>query len=127
MFIAIDFDGTLVRHKYPLVGEEVPGAVKVCHDLMAAGNSLILWTMRSGVQLQDAVNWCEARSIKLHGINENPSQVIWTTSPKAYAQLYIDDSALGVPLKRDGDDVFVDWRYVREYLEVTGYLNKPKQ
>lgn len=126
MTIAIDFDGTLVRHKYPSVGSDVPGAVETCHELLRAGHKLILWTMRSGVELQDAVDWCTEKKIKLYAVNENPSQLVWTISPKCYAQLYIDDAGLGCPLKRDGDDVFVDWELVRGYLIATGYLKTNK-
>jgi len=126
MIIAIDFDGTLVRHKYPSIGIEVPGAVITCQQLANAGHKLILWTMRSGVELQEAVDWCNGKQIPLYGVNRNPSQLVWTTSPKAYAQTYIDDSALGVPLKRDGEDVFVDWELVRGYLLATGYLTSTK-
>lgn len=67
-----------------------------------------------GNYLDDAINWFKNNDIPLHGINKNPAQSGWTTSPKAYGQLYIDDAALGVPLLIDNYiggyvHVFVDW------------------
>lgn len=97
MIIGIDFDGTLVEHKYPLIGNEVPNAVSVCHRLHSKGHKLILWTMRDDIALLEAVEWCNDRNITLWGINRNPEQS-WSKSPKAYCQLYIDDAALGCPL-----------------------------
>jgi hypothetical protein len=138
MDIAIDFDGTCVTHEYPEVGKEI-GATEVLRELVAKGHNLILFTMRSdfngydddGQQipsnkcLTDAVNWFRERNIPLHGIQKNPSQLSWTSSPKAYAELYIDDSALGCPLiyeRKISDRPFVDWKRVREYLDFMGIL-----
>ena len=98
MIIAVDFDGTVVEHVFPKVGREVPNAVAALRLLVENGHSLILWTMRSGKHLEDAVAWYSERKIPLFGINTNPTQASWTTSPKAYAQVYIDDAALGCPL-----------------------------
>lgn len=69
--IAIDFDGTMVAHDYPNVGHDI-GAVPVIKKLMAARHSIILFTMRTGDQLKDAVNWCDNHGIALYGINNNP-------------------------------------------------------
>ena len=54
--------------------------------------------LESGNYLTDAINWFKENDIELYGIQSNPTQHTWTTSPKAYAQLYIDDAALGCPL-----------------------------
>ena len=78
-----------------------------------------------GNYLTDAVNWFNENGIPLYGIQTNPTQHTWTTSPKAYAQLYIDDAALGCPLKYDlkfADRPFVDWSMVREMLVQYGVL-----
>ena len=48
MTIAVDFDGTCVKHKYPLVGEDVDGAVSVLKELVRKGHKIILYTMRNG-------------------------------------------------------------------------------
>jgi hypothetical protein len=115
--IAVDFDGTCVTHAYPKVGRFI-GAEGVLRDLVAAGAKLILWTMRNGEGLKDAVQWFADRNIPLWGINENPDQKTWTDSPKAFAQLYIDDMALGAPLCAglEGERPYIDWDRVRELL-----------
>jgi hypothetical protein len=118
MVFAIDFDGTCVRHKYPEIGEDVPGAVDVLLRLQEAGHQLILYTMRSKRSLMEAVEWFKDRNIELYDFNRNPTQDTWTTSPKVYAQIYIDDAALGCPLKRDspGERAYVDWDIVEKVL-----------
>jgi hypothetical protein len=127
MTIAIDFDGTCVTHDFPKVGKDI-GAVPVLKRLTEAGHELILFTMRSakagispvtGEQeeggLEDAIKWFQDHDIPLYGIQRNPTQDSWTTSPKCYAQLYIDDAALGCPLinnPRIHKRPFVDWQEV---------------
>ena len=97
MIIAIDFDGTCVTHEYPRIGKDI-GAVPILKELIEKGHKLILYTMRSGDLLDEAVNWFIDNDIKLWGINKNPEQWKWTSSPKVYANIYIDDAAFGAPL-----------------------------
>ena len=122
--IALDFDGTVVTHAYPEVGEDI-GAVAVLKELVAQEDKLILWTMRSGTLLEDAVAWFKKHDIPLWSINENPSQKEWTESPKLHADLLIDDSALGCPTCfLDGERrPAADWRRIRELLVRMGYLD----
>lgn len=122
--IALDFDGTVVTHAYPEVGEDI-GAVAVLKELVAQEDKLILWTMRSGTLLEDAVAWFKKHDIPLWSINENPSQKEWTESPKLHADLLIDDSALGCPTCfLDGERrPAADWRRIREMLVRMGYLD----
>lgn len=117
MYIAVDFDGTCVTHEYPNVGRDI-GAVPVLKKLVDAGHKLILNTMRSGDELEDAIQWFNDNDIPLFGINENPTQKSWTASPKVYAHIYIDDAALGCPLKtnRNSTITFVDWIEVEKQL-----------
>ena len=127
--IVLDFDGTVVKHDYPAVGEEV-GAVPVLKKLVKRGCKLVLSTMRShdsaGVDtLQPAIDWFEERGLPLYGVNENPGQKEWTSSPKAYGNLYIDDGALGAPLKMDADcRTYMDWSKVAIILFYMGLLTK---
>jgi hypothetical protein len=131
MNIAVDFDGTCVTHAFPQVGKEI-GSVPVLKELVANGHKVYLFTMRSDFKgsaspeeievsdhyLQDAVEWFKSNDIPLSGINENPEQKSWTSSPKVYADLYIDDAALGVPLILDfslSNRPFVNWSAVRSY------------
>lgn len=115
--IAVDFDGTCVTHEYPKMGQDI-GAEPVLKRLIISGAKIILWTMRHGGGLADAIKWFEDRGIPLHGVNENPTQHEWTNSPKAYAHLYIDDAALGIPLlfQPSVKRPFVDWAKVERLL-----------
>lgn len=142
MIIAIDFDGTCVSHEFPKVGRDI-GAVPVLQELVKNGHKLVLFTMRSdivnptgednelhlesGDYLTDALNWFKENDIPLYGIQTNPTQHTWTTSPKAYAHLYIDDSALGCPLafnREISKNAFVNWSVVRVMLQEIGILLK---
>ena len=121
--IAIDFDGTMVAHDYPNVGQDI-GAVPVIKKLLAARHSIILFTMRTGDQLKDAVNWCANHDIPLYGINNNPTQAKWSNSPKVFANFYLDDAALGCPLMHDvktGRD-HVDWSAMELLLSSKGLI-----
>ena len=119
MYICIDFDGTIADHRFPEIGPPVPGALEWMGKFQNAGARLILFTMRSdggrsGDVLTDAVNYIQGNGIQLYGINKNPTQVHWTSSPKAYGQLYIDDAAFGCPLiQPEGfQRPCVDWEVV---------------
>lgn len=134
LIFGIDFDGTCVTHEFPNIGKDI-GAVPVLRDIVKAGHKLILFTMRSNMQkgmvnepglrptfgshLDAAVNWFKENEIPLFGINENPTQKEWTSSPKPYCHIYIDDAALGAPLKFDfniSQRPFIDWESVRNRL-----------
>lgn len=123
--VCVDFDGTVVRHEYPLIGDEIPNAVKVLKRLNENGVRIIVWSMRSGKFLdEDTVNWFEEREVGIWSYNQNPEQKIWTESPKCYAHLYIDDAALGCPLifPDDGGRPYVNWLEVERLLEERGFL-----
>jgi hypothetical protein len=127
----IDFDGTCVTHDFPRVGADI-GSARVLKKLVEKGHRLILFTMRSHRPyrkedgtldengLIDAINWFGENGLPLHGIQSNPTQKQWTDSPKSYAQVMIDDSALGCPLKIDksiSPRPFVDWEAVEILLQ----------
>jgi len=121
----VDFDGTCVFHEYPKIGEDVPNAVNVLKKLNKNQVKLILWTIRSGDFLQEAIEWFAERDIEIWAVNENPQQKYWSESPKAYASVYIDDAALGCPLIFPLDDLkrpFADWFEIEKLLENIGYL-----
>ncbi len=126
MIIAVDFDGTCVTHEYPLVGKEI-GAPRVLKRLVEEDHRLLLFTMRCDSHLKEAVQWFANNNIELYGVNENPSQKEWTTSPKCYANLYIDDAALGIPLISNPElssRPFVHWLEIEDMLTKLDILKR---
>jgi hypothetical protein len=124
MIIGVDFDGTCVTHEFPNIGKEI-GAVDVLNDIASEGHRIILFTMRSNLivegrnTLKEAMDWFDKHDIPIYGVNENPEQHTWTNSPKPYCHVYIDDAALGCPIKWEAPlrRPFVDWVKVRQILE----------
>jgi hypothetical protein len=81
----------------------------------------------TGKFLTDAVNWFKQNEIPLYGIQKNPTQLNWTTSPKSYAELMIDDSSFGCPLKMDlsvSKRPFVNWDLIEQGLVQMGCFEK---
>jgi hypothetical protein len=124
MYMCVDFDGTVVDHRYPDIGEPVPGAINWLQRLQRNGAKIILFTMRSnrpgGLDLlRDAVLYMESNGIKLFGVNRNPDQDSWTSSPKVYGDVYVDDAAFGCPLiqVKGFARSCVDWKKVGPQLE----------
>lgn len=100
MIIAVDFDGTIVEHEYPEIGEEIPYAFKTLRSLQDLGHTLILWTFRSGKELEEAVEYCRENGVEFYAINNNTPDEIYDSSlsRKIYADVYIDDrNILGLP------------------------------
>lgn len=116
MDIAVDFDGTVVTHEYPKVGEDVENAVSTLHKMVYAGYNIIINTMRSGKELDDAVEWYNRRGIPLYGVNANPTQHTWTSSPKVHAQMSIDDINFGCPVRLQNGHRVVDWFEIEKEL-----------
>lgn len=122
MKIAIDFDGTCVKYKYPEIGEDI-GAVPVLKKIVDSGHEIILLTMRSEDELHQAYNWLKERGIYIWAVNMNPEQSTWTKSPKVFANIYIDDAALGCPLVlNDGERPYVDWVKAEQMLIDMGVI-----
>lgn len=124
MIICVDFDGTVVDHRYPELGQPVPEAIMWLRRLQACGAKIILYTLRSedgvaGNTLTEAVRYLQEQGIELYAVNNNPSQESWTSSPKVYADLYIDDAAFGCPLIRPPGfaRACVDWKKVGPAVE----------
>jgi hypothetical protein len=108
------------------MGDPIDNCIETLVRLQNAGHKLILYTMRAGERLVEAVEYLEENGIKLYAVNENPTQKHWTTSPKIFCNLYIDDTALGCPLVNMsavvGSRSHVDWYEVEEILQVRGVL-----
>lgn len=137
--ICVDFDGTCTTHpgeEFPKVGYDI-GAAGVLRRLKNAGHKLILHTMRSNKKgispatgkeeeggIMEAIGWFWTNEIELWCVNKNPDQESWTSSPKPYAHLYIDDAAAGCPVIKDelSPRPYVDWEAMEDWLEENGYL-----
>jgi len=95
MIIAVDFDGTIVEHKFPEVGEEIPSAIRVLKKLQQEGNIIIIWTCRCYPYLTPAIEWMDERGFRPDYINSNAHGTPGFATPKIYADIYIDDRNLG--------------------------------
>ena len=97
MTIAVDFDGTIVEHRYPEIGKEKPFAIQCLKQLQQEGNRLILWTSREGKLLEEAVAFCHERGLDFYAVNSNqPDDALFKhPSAKVIADVYIDDRNLG--------------------------------
>lgn len=99
MTIAVDFDGTIVEHRYPAIGQEIPFAVETLRQLQADGHRLILWSVREGQLLEEAVAWCRERGIEFYAANRDyPEETLENNqhfSRKLKADMFIDDRNLG--------------------------------
>ena len=95
--IAIDFDGTIVEHEYPKIGKEKLFAFQTLKELEKLGVRLILWTFRTGKELDDAVNYCRLNGIEFYAVNKNYPEEVFdeTVSRKIDADIYIDDKNIG--------------------------------
>ncbi len=98
MTIAIDFDGTIVEHRYPKIGPEIPFATETLKMLIQQHHRLILWTVREGELLKEAVEWCRERGVEFYAVNQDyPEEEKGHRgfSRKLKADLFIDDRNLG--------------------------------
>lgn len=126
MTIAVDFDGTIVTHEYPKIGEELPFATDTLKMLIREHHKLILWTVREGELLDEAVNWCHERGVEFYAINKDypEEKKEWNNhfSRKLKVDLWIDDRNIGgLP----------DWGQIshgsrRDYLERPAARSSPR-
>ena len=135
MVIAVDFDGTIVEHKYPEIGDELPFATSTLRMLAQQQHRLILWTVRRGKLLDEAVEWCRQRGVEFYAVNKNfPEEVLEDGGcyAKINAELFIDDLNLGglpdwgviykmVTEKKSWQDVY------REQFAEDGLVKKKKR
>jgi hypothetical protein len=95
--IAVDFDGTIVEHEYPEIGKEKLFAFLTLRELSKKGARLILWTFRTGKELEDAVEYCRKNGVEFYAVNKNyPEEILnETVSRKIDADIFIDDRNIG--------------------------------
>lgn len=95
---AIDFDGTIVRNKWPEIGEPNAAIIHFVRTLQEKGDKWILYTMREGDKLQEALKFLEEHELKPDAVNDNLPELIkaFGSNPrKVYADVYIDDHNAG--------------------------------
>ena len=99
MTIAVDFDGTIVTHKYPEIGEEIPFAVDTLKALQQRHHKLILWSVREGELLDEAVQWCRERGVEFYAVNRDYPEETTDNNPhfsrKLKVDVFIDDRNIG--------------------------------
>ena len=142
MDILVDFDNTCMAGDFPIVKTDI-GSVPVLKRLIEEGHRLILWTCRSdnmnkkvvdnglnvvpisGNFLTEAVDWFKDNDIPLYGIQRHPLQDGFTSSPKAFGDMTIDDTTLGAPVMVDlniSKKPFIDWKWAESMLEMNQIL-----
>ena len=93
--IAVDFDGTIVTHEYPKIGTELPFATETLKMLIKDHHRLILWSVREGKLLDEAVEWCRERGVEFWAVNKDyPEESVESNnhfSRKLKADWFIDD------------------------------------
>ena len=95
MIIAVDFDGTIVEHQYPGIGREKPFAIDTLKKLAKEHHRLILWTVREGKLLQEAIDFCKERGLEFYAVNRNYPEEKHPTERKLRVEMWIDDRNLG--------------------------------
>ena len=102
MIFAIDFDGTIVEHKFPEIGALLPGAKETINALVDAGHRVIIWTCRTSQDhagpnssIWAVHKFLTENGIKFTTINNNVPDLSFQPSPKVYADVYIDDRNFG--------------------------------
>lgn len=99
MKIAVDFDGTIVEHRYPQIGKEIPFAIQTLLKLQEERHQIILWSVREGELLDEAVEWCRERGLEFYAVNRDYAEEVASEnrhfSRKLKVDLFIDDRNLG--------------------------------
>ena len=108
--IAVDFDGTICRSKWPDIGEANNNLIEWLKDCRRNGDKLILYTCREGNLLSAAIMWCMARGLEFDAVNDNLPEMIerfGNNSRKISADIYLDDRAIGVYYPPKQSDFYV--------------------
>ncbi len=101
--IVLDIDGTVFYHRYPFLGKPLPGWEYI-REWANDGATINISTMRHGKVLQDALDGLDKLGIKYSGVQRDMDQHLWTTSPKCYGHIIVDDIACGIPVAPDPED-----------------------
>lgn len=116
--IAFDFDGTIVTHRYPEMGEVRPGMKKMMAELREAGAEIIIFTGRTSNAWPDYKEGDREKAVKEVNAflveNDVPFDSIEDgTHGKIPADVYYDDKAY-----RATDDPEADKKGLFEILKL---------
>ncbi len=128
MIIAVDFDGTIVEHAYPAIGKPIPFAIDVLKRLQTeCHHQLILWTVREGELLEEAVNYCRERGLEFYAVNKSyPEETIDDNTPRKLSnvEMWIDDRNIGgLP---DWGIIYRMVKYNESSIEAARYIDNSK-
>jgi len=102
--IAVDFDGTIVDHEFPYIGNLKPGAKRVLNKWAEEGISVIIWTCRQQVDRElggqadtfAVRKFLDDNGIMYDAVNEQSPKIPFRLHcAKVFADLYIDDRNMG--------------------------------
>lgn len=118
--IAVDFDGTIVENRYPRIGKPVLFAIETLTKLQDDGHHLILWTYRTGKELEEAVEFCRLRGINFYAVNKSYPEEIYDSSlsRKIQADYFIDDRNIGG---------LMGWGEIYQHLDRIAAQKNPKR
>ena len=92
--IVIDFDGTICEHKFPDIGEPMPGVKEALETLKKAGYRVIIHSCRTASYWKNILPGNQPKLVegfmKYHKL---PYDTIWTPD-KPIGVAYIDDKAI---------------------------------
>jgi len=95
-------------------------AIETLKELQRQQHQIILWTFRSGKELEEAVKYCAGRGLEFYAVKQNFPEEVFdeTISRKVNADLFIDDRNLGG---------FPGWNVVFEMIQMESLraLSKP--
>lgn len=115
--IGLDADGTCWKNTYPTIGADIGAQHWLLHIHKTYFVKYLLWTMRTGKELEEAQAKLAEMEVPIWAVNNNPDQVKWSESKKIYANVYVDDTALGMPLCSVGRKPYVNWHQAGPLLE----------
>lgn len=109
--VAVDFDGTIVEHRYPEMGRVLPGAVATL-QWVSTWADIIIWTCRhTEKNLEEMRLTLAFHEIPYDRINDNMGTVGFEPRPKIYYDICIDDRNLEMAVRG------VDWGKIHRMLK----------
>ena len=131
MTIAVDFDGTIVEHRYPEIGREIPFATDTLKMLAKEGHRLILWSVREDALLDEAVAWCRERGLEFYAVNKDYPEEEQSKnnhySRKLKADIWIDDRNVGGLPDWGAIYRIITERKTYEEIMLNDFITEPKE